>query len=167
MFRRSFLAGCLGSVAGLGRSAELIDNGPPRKLLDHGPKLPKVPVALVTVTIRQPRGHTHTCSAGHTWDHAENAGHVCTATIGFDADGRAKLCGRPQTTQDAPPRMVRVESVVRTDMTASGWTVTPEVVPIDGFSLSEKPLTLSGGCANGNCPTGGSRAGPLQRLFGR
>lgn len=43
---------------------------------------------------RAPIGHTHTCAAGHTWDHVLNPGHNC------------QKCGRAQYVQDPFPRPV-------------------------------------------------------------
>lgn len=45
---------------------------------------------------RQPRGHTHTCANGHTWDHLSNPTHNC------------KICGLPQYIQDSRPMPVLI-----------------------------------------------------------
>jgi hypothetical protein len=77
-----------------------------------------------TTGFRQPRGHTHTCTNGHTWDHDANPTHTC------------KFCGLNQFVQDNRPRLVTV-------------TVTPTFTP----AVQKTVRTLSaGGCANGNCP---------------
>jgi hypothetical protein len=46
---------------------------------------------------RAPIGHTHTCAAGHTWDHVKNPGHNC------------QKCGRSQYIQDPFPRPVPLD----------------------------------------------------------
>ena len=108
MRRRAFLAACLGAVAGTARAGDFIDNGPPRKSglpVDHGPK--KTPLKpFVTATKRNPHGHTHTCSAGHSWDHDLNPGHTCIAPV--VRGGVVVKCGLYQNVWDSPARMVPV-----------------------------------------------------------
>ncbi len=82
-------------------------------------------VATTTTTYRQPRGHTHTCANGHTWDHDANPTHTC------------RVCGLSQFVVDGGPRMVTV------------------VGPAPTASSSYQLIPLSpgtGGCATGNCP---------------
>jgi hypothetical protein len=126
-------------------------------------KAVSVPVpapTVTTVSARAPVGHTHTCAAGHTWDHTMDGG-----------SHRCPTCGLPQFVQDSVPRMVRVPAPQQP--AASGpekmFTVdgTGEVIPYSEVvrrwpghlipGVSQPAATTytigvgSGGCANGAC----------------
>lgn len=78
---------------------------------------------------RTPHGHTHTCAAGHTWDHDANPTHVC------------RFCGQSQYVVDVPSRMVLVQM--------TGGSTTP-AAPDVLYQLSPSGAS---GCVGGNCPT--------------
>ncbi len=73
---------------------------------NNGTKTAAVVKAPVEV-VRSPIGHTHTCPAGHTWDHSITASHNCPFV---NADGT--VCGLYQNTQDPFPRPVTAGSGV-------------------------------------------------------
>lgn len=114
--------------------------------------------------MRIPVGHTHTCGAGHTWDHSANSSHNCIAPV-ERTDGSWGTCGLFQNYQDASPRMVHIFPTA----------------PIAGkdrddvFTDSRSLLTLGAGCANGNCAAGAGfasrgglfRGGVFRRIFNR
>lgn len=88
---------------------------------------------------RSPRGHTHTCSNGHTWDHDANPTHKC------------QFCGVSQFVQDRVSRPVTVERTVQTT-TVTQPTHTYDHSPTHS-SIYSIPGVSSGGCANGQCAT--------------
>lgn len=83
---------------------------------------------------RAPRGHTHTCANGHTWDHDANPGHTC------------QTCGLPQYVQDSVPRSVPVYGVTYSAPPA------PQTYQytLPGAYGSAYGATY-GGCAGGSC----------------
>ena len=90
----------------------------------------RIATAIQTVTHRAPRGHTHTCRNGHTWDHSVTSSHNCPT------------CGLYQNIQD---RVVRPVTIIQTRPAVSA-------TPVRTTAPMRLPATsLSGGCANGNC----------------
>jgi hypothetical protein len=101
--------------------------------LPKPPVVKPLPPAKQAATVRQPNGHTHTCtSCGTTWDHTENPTHTCAncgghppiSRGGYLADSTPKVIVVPPL-QTAPRRV-----------TTSSWSIQ---------SLS------SPNCANGQC----------------
>ena len=137
MGRRLFLS----LIAALFTTRRLLAERPPMPVGD--PILPPMPVGPPVVrvskpTFRSPVGHTHTCAAGHTWDHRANPGHTCIAPV--VKDGKITQCGLYENDKDNPPRPVGVYATetVAADEPEATAIVNPLAVP---------------GCANGNCPT--------------
>lgn len=136
MTRREMLLAVLGLPATIltHRAAKGADIGSPIPYLPKAtaPAATKPVVTSVLVHYRQPVGHTHTCAAGHVWDHQKNPTHNC------------QECGRSQYIQDNPWKLVPEYSVHRSPI-----STTPEESPVR-YSLTA-PSTVSGGCASGNC----------------
>ncbi len=90
-----------------------------------------------TFTTRAPQGHTHTCSNGHTWDHAANPSHTC------------EFCGQSQYVQDRTPQPVTVRPALARSQ------------PV----VATQSLQSSGSCASGSCPSSSapSRLGLFRR----
>lgn len=66
-------------------------------------RVPAKPTAPAAPTgYRQPHGHTHTCSAGHSWDHDSNPTHTC------------QVCGLPQNVVDSTPKMIQTTTATYT-----------------------------------------------------
>lgn len=92
---------------------------------------------------RPARGHTHTCSHGHTWDHDANPTHTC------------QFCGMTQYVVDTPSRPVTIV-VNKTVQAAPVAYVLPPVLQTLHSSVS------AGGCANGACSTVTTNRGLLR-----
>lgn len=94
-------------------------------------------VEQVSITYRQPSGHTHTClNCGDVWDHAKNSGHNC------------QNCGSAQYVQDRIAKLIPVRT--RTYIQTSGQTATQQSTQYS-TSLYTPTYSLSSGCANGSC----------------
>lgn len=61
---------------------------------------------IVEISYRNPIGHTHTCTNGHTWDHTLCTGHHCPYC---GAEPPKNSCG--QWLCDVPARMVMIRKV--------------------------------------------------------
>lgn len=130
------------SQTGTGLAGEIIDNGPPpAQPVDNGPakvvwaattkQVTTTPVTDVSVSYRQPIGHTHTCSScGLTWDHQANPTHTC------------QNCGAEQWRQDAYPKPVPIKTVK-----PATQPITIQAEPTQVYTL---PTAVSG-CPNGKC----------------
>ncbi len=91
---------------------------------------------VISVSYRQPQGHTHTCANGHTWDHAMTSGHNCP------------VCGLPQYVQDRSPRMVAVKTVKTVPVSTQTKAEPYDDRVIPAFIRE----AYASGCQGGNCP---------------
>jgi hypothetical protein len=113
-----------------------------------------------TSVARQPVGHTHTCANGHTWDHSVTPGHNCPE------------CGLPQYVQDPTPRTVTAGTPGwHAPAPFAAYQPPPAGQPFGAYSITGgNGYFGAGGCANGQCDTGGGgseRRGLFGRLRGR
>lgn len=110
-------------------------------------------VSKQVATLRSPQGHTHTCAAGHSWDHTANSTHNCTFPVP-DGSGGTRPCGLFQNRQDPVPQMVKLPpSDAATAAVGTSYSY-----------QSFQSISGAGGCANGQCaaPQSSARHG----LFG-
>lgn len=96
----------------------------------------------IVTSLRAPRGHTHTCQRGHTWDHASNPTHVCRAPM-----GNGRVCGLSQFYQDSSPRMVAIYTTAMVEVPAH---LAPP--PTTVSSVQRIIRQSNSNCPNGNCP---------------
>jgi len=88
--------------------------------------------------LRPARGHTHTCSHGHTWDHTmDGKSHVCP----FCGEGTSVVSGKKNVTVEVTQQSIQApvvrEPVVRT-----------QTISVESFFRRARTAD----CPNGNCP---------------
>lgn len=141
--RRNDAINCLIAIALALLIAGIVGATPPQSTLHARPPQCTLCVVVAKKTTTQtvfatraPRGHTHTCANGHTWDHDANPTHKC------------QYCGAVQYVQDRSPRPV---TVTRTVVNAPVQSAPAPRAVQQTAAFYFLPRLSAGGCANGQC----------------